>query len=1032
MKFTDLFIKRPVLAGVISLLIVVLGLRSLFSLPVNQYPRTQNSVVTISTTYYGADAATVAGFITQPLEGAIAQAQGIDYLSSSSAAGVSTITATLRLNYDANRALTEINTQVNSVKNQLPAQAQAPVLTVATGQTTDAMYMGFYSKDLPTNNVTDFLLRVVKPKLDSVTGVQTAELLGARQFALRAWLDSDKLAAHGLSAADVSAALTANNYLAALGATKGQMVTVPLTAGTDLHSLDEFKQLIVKQSGDSVVRLEDVANVTLGSENYDFNVAFGGVRSVFIGIKVAPEANILDVAKRVREAFPELQNQLPTGVTGQIVYDSTDFINTSIKEVVKTLLEALVIVAVVIYLFLGTFRAVLVPLVAMPLSLVGAFFIMLLLGYSINLLTLLALVLAIGLVVDDAIIVVENVDRHMKEEHKTPFQAALIAARELGSPIIAMTVVLIAVYVPIGFQTGITGALFTEFAFTLAASVFVSGIVALTLSPMMCAKIFTPDQDNGKFAKAIDHVFEKVRSTYTRWLRSLLGTYPVLITMGAIVVVMLVAMSMMSQSELAPEEDQGIVLSQVVGAPTATSDQMQTYAQQVYDIAHQAPEYKQMFQITGVPTVNAGIGGVLLKDWGDRTRSAHEIQLDLQDKWNKIAGARVAAFQFPPLPGSSGFPVQFVITTTEPFENLNAVAQQVMAKAQASGKFYYIDADLKLDAPQATVEVDRDKIAALGMTQQDVGQALGAALGGGYVNYFSIAGRSYKVIPQVQQVDRLNPSNVLDFYIKTPNAGLIPASTIAHLKYSVQPESITRFQQLNSVTISAVAAGSKGEAHQILGDALKAVAPAGYNIDYSGESRIFASQSGGLLVTFGFAVIIVFLALAAQFESFRDPIVILVSVPMALFGAMIFIFLGFASLNIYTEVGLVTLMGLISKHGILIVEVANNEQKKGLSKLDAILEATGIRLRPILMTTAAMVFGVVPLVIASGAGAAGRSAMGLVIFTGMSIGTLFTLFIVPAFYLLIGSNHEKASVDDEAAQDVRQLDDDMNAAKPAH
>ena len=1032
MKFTDLFIRRPVLAGVISLLIVVLGLRSLFSLPVNQYPKTQNSVVTISTTYYGADAATVAGFITQPLEGAIAQAQGIDYLSSSSAAGVSTITATLRLNYDSNRALTEINTQVNSVKNQLPAQAQAPVLTVATGQTIDAMYMGFYSKDLPTNNVTDFLLRVVKPKLDSVTGVQTAELLGARQFALRAWLDADKMAAHGLSAADVSVALTTNNYLAALGASKGQMVTVPLTAGTDLHSLDEFKQLIVKQNGDSVVRLEDVANVTLGSENYDFNVAFSGVRSVFIGIKVAPEANILDVAKRVREAFPELQNQLPTGVTGQIVYDSTDFINTSIKEVVKTLVEALVIVAVVIYLFLGTFRAVLVPLVAMPLSLVGAFFIMLLLGYSINLLTLLALVLAIGLVVDDAIIVVENVDRHMKEEGKTPLQASLIAARELGSPIIAMVVVLVAVYVPIGFQGGLTGALFTEFAFTLAASVFVSGIVALTLSPMMCAKIFSSDQDNGKFAKAIDRVFEKVHGTYTRTLRSLLGTYPVLIVMGVLLFVLLAIMFVMSQSELAPEEDQGVVLSQVVGSPTATSDQMQTYAQQVFDVAHQTPEYKQMFQITGVPTVNAGIGGVLLKDWGDRTRNAHAIQLDLQARWNKIAGARVAAFQFPPLPGSSGLPIQFVITTTEPFDNLNSVAQQVIAKAQASGKFYYVDQDLKLDAPQATVEVDRDKIAALGMTQQDVGQALGAALGGGYVNYFSIAGRSYKVIPQVQQVDRLNPSNVLNFYIKTPNAGLIPASTIASLKYSVQPESITRFQQLNSVTISAVAGVSKGEAHKILIDAVKAVAPAGYNIDYAGESRIFAKESGGFLITMGFAVIIVFLALAAQFESFRDPIVILVSVPLALFGAVIFIFLGFTTINIYTQVGLVTLMGLISKHGILIVEVANNEQKKGLSKLDAIIEATGIRLRPILMTTAAMVFGVVPLVIASGAGAAGRQAMGLVIFTGMSIGTLFTLFVVPAFYLLIGSNHEKTVGEDEALDDeARKLDAEM-APKPAH
>ena len=1005
MKFTDIFIRRPVLAMVVSLLIVVLGLRSLFSLPINQYPRTQNAVVTVSTTYYGADAQTVAGFITQPLESAIAQAQGIDYLSSSSSSGVSTITATLRLNYDANRALTEINTQVNSVKNQLPAQAQEPVLTVQTGQTTDAMYMGFYSDTLPTNNVTDFLIRVVKPKLDSIEGVQTAELLGARQFALRAWLDAKKMTAMGVTAADVSAALTSNNYLTALGASKGQMVTVPLTAGTDLHSVEEFKKLAVKQNGDAIVRLEDVATVTLGSENYDFNVAFSGVRSVFIGIKVAPEANILDVAKRVRTAFPPIQSQLPNGLTGQIVYDSTEFINTSIEEVVKTLLEALVIVTVVIYLFLGSFRAVMVPVIAMPLSLVGTFFVMLMFGYSINLLTLLALVLAIGLVVDDAIIVVENVDRHMKEG-KSILDSSLIAARELGGPILAMTVVLVAVYVPIGFQGGLTGALFTEFAFTLAGAVAVSGIVALTLSPMMCSRFFSADQNEGRFVKFIDHTFERVRGRYLRILHSLLNTWPVLIVMSLILIVLLGLMFKMSQSELAPEEDQGIVLSQVVGAPTATSDQMQTYADQVFKVGHDMPEYKQMFQITGVPTTNAGIGGVLLKDWGERTRSAKQIQQDLQAKWNKIAGARIAAFQFPALPGSSGLPVQFLITTTEPFENLNTIVQQVMDKARASGKFYFMDVDLKLDKPQATLEMDRDKITALGMTQQGVGQALGAALGGGYVNYFSIAGRSYKVIPQVQQVDRLNPDSLLDFNIRTPSGAMIPANTVAHFSYSVVPEAINRFQQLNSATISGVAGVSQDEALSYLKGLVQEVAPTGYTVDYAGQSRQFMNESGGFLVTMAFAVIIVFLALAAQFESFRDPVIILVSVPLALFGAMIFIFWGFSSVNIYTQVGLVTLMGLISKHGILIVEFANQLRKKGLSKRDAIEEAAGERLRPILMTTAAMVFGVIPLVIASGAGAAGRHAMGLVIFTGLSIGTLFTLFVVPAMYVFISGKHE--------------------------
>ncbi|PJC95636.1 multidrug efflux protein [Janthinobacterium sp. BJB1] len=1005
MNFTDLFIRRPVLAMVVSLLLVVLGLRSLFSLPINQYPKTQNAVVTISTTYYGADAQTVAGFITQPLESAIAQAQGIDYLSSSSSSGVSTITATLRLNYDANRALTQINTQVSSVKNQLPAQAQTPVLTVQMGQTTDAMYLGFYSKTLPTNNVTDYLSRVVKPKLDAVAGVQTAELLGARLFALRAWLDADKMAAFGVTAAEVSSALGNNNYLAALGTSKGQMVTVPLTAGTDLHSVEEFRKLVVKRSGDSIVRLEDLATVVLGSENYDFNVAFSGVRSVFIGIKVAPEANILDVAERVRASFPDIQSQLPAGLTGEIVYDSTFFINTSIKEVIKTLVEALLIVTIVIYLFLGSLRAVIVPVIAMPLSLIGTFTAMLALGYSINLLTLLAIVLAIGLVVDDAIIVVENVDRHMKQG-QSPLEASLLAARELGSPILAMTVVLVAVYVPIGFQSGLTGALFTEFAFTLAGAVAVSGIVALTLSPMMCSRFFRPEQDSGRFVQAIDRVFGKVHDSYRRLLRALLDTWVVLIVMAALLMVVLGLMFRMSQSELAPEEDQGVVLSQVVGDPTATSDQMQVYAEQIYQVAKAMPEYSQMFQITGVPTVNSGFGGMLMTPWGERARSAQEVQQDLQAGWNRIAGARVAAFQFPALPGSSGLPVQFVIATTEPFENLDAIAQQVLEKARASGKFYFIDTDLKIDKPQATVVIDRDSVAALGMTQQDVGQALGAALGGNYVNYFSIAGRSYKVIPQVLQVDRLNPSAVLDFHIKTPDGAMIPASTVAHIQYDVVPESINRFQQLNSVTLSGVSGASQGEVLAFMRETLAQLAPSGYTADYAGQSRQFVQESGGFIVTMLFAVVIVFLALAAQFESFRDPVVILVSVPLALFGATMFIFLGFASINIYTEVGLVTLMGLISKHGILIVQVANQLQKTGKSKREAVEEAAAVRLRPILMTTAAMVFGVLPLVIASGAGAAGRHAMGLVIFTGLSIGTLFTLFVVPAMYLFLAADHQ--------------------------
>jgi multidrug efflux pump len=843
MNFTDLFIRKPVLATTVSLLILVLGVRSLLSLSVRQYPKTQNAVVTISTAYQGADAATVAGFITQPLEGAIAQAQGIDYLSSTSTSGVSSITATLRLNYGANRALTEINTQVNSVRNQLPPEAQQPVLNVQVGQQIDAMYMGFFGEQLPNNNITDYLVRVVKPKLDSIEGVQVPEILGARTFALRAWLDPGRMAAYGVTATDVRTALANNNYLAALGTTKGQMVSVDLTAATSLHSVDEFKKLVIRQKDGAIVRLEDVGTVSLGAENYDFSTAFGGRNSVFIGIKVAPDANVLEVVKRVRTVFPGIQAEMPNGITGEIVYDSTKFISSSIDEVIKTLGESLAIVAIVIFLFLGSFRAVIVPLIAMPLSLIGAFFVMLAFGYSINLLTLLALVLAIGLVVDDAIIVVENVDRHMKEG-KPPLEASLIAARELGGPIIAMTIVLVAVYVPIGFQGGLTGALFTEFAFTLAGAVPVSGIVALTLSPMMTSRFFRSDQESGRFARFVDRQFERLLRGYRRRLHGTLDTWAVPVVMGVILLGGVVYLFMTSKSELAPTEDQGVVLTQIIGPPNATSQQMDVYSRQVFEIAKSIPEYDQMFQITGVPTTNQGFGGVLFKPWNERTKNATQLQQELQQKWNSVSAARVASFQFPSLPGSQGLPVQFVIKTTEPYQKLNDVAQAVLAKAQASGMFFYIDTDLKVDKPQTSVEVNRDLVATLGMTQQDVGAALSAALGGNYVNYFSIAGHSYKVIPQVLQNDRLNASQVLDYHIRTADGSLVPASTVATQKTEVVPEGIARFQQLNSATIFGVYfwASSQNQVLDFMRTTLRQVAPSGYSYDYS-EFRASSCRS---------------------------------------------------------------------------------------------------------------------------------------------------------------------------------------------
>ncbi|MDB5406543.1 MAG: multidrug efflux protein [Rhodospirillales bacterium] len=1010
MNVTDIFIRRPVLAMVVSLLILVLGVRAAGSLPILQYPRTENAVVTVTTTYYGADPDVVAGFITTPLETAIAQANGIDYMSSTSQSGVSTITVYLRLNYDADKALTEINTKISSVLNQLPSGTQQPVLTVAIGQTIDAMYIGFDSKVLAPNQITDYLVRVVQPKLQAVTGVQTAELLGGKNFALRAWLDPQKLAAYGLTATDVSTALSQNDYISGLGTTKGQMVEVNLTASTGLHTADQFANLVLKQANGAIIRLKDVADVTLGADDYDQQVAFDGQKAVYIGIQVAPAANLLDVVGGVRKILPDILAQLPQGLNGAVVYDSTAFVNSSITEVEHTLIEALLIVTLVVFAFIGSLRSVLIPIIAIPLSLIGTFTLMLVFGFSINLLTLLALVLAIGLVVDDAIIVVENVNRHL-EDGMRPVPAAIRAARELGGPIIAMTVVLVAVYLPIGFQGGLTGALFTEFAFTLAGAVTVSAVVALTLSPMMSSRLLKPHSTDRsgwqeRLVDFIDRRFDALRRRYERWLSGSLDFLPVTAVFALIVLSSIYFLYTSASSELAPQEDEGVILTLATNAPDATLQQRLLYDRQAYETFTKFPETDHVFQLD---VAGSDIGGAVLKPWDQRTATSNQLQPQVQQALNGIAGQRDVAFQPSPLPGSSGLPVQFVIGTTAPFAQLNEVAQQLLQNAQKSGMFIYLDTDLKIDQPQSTVEIDRDKTAQLGLKMSDVGGALAAMLGGGYVNYFSLDGRSYKVIPQVQQRYRLNPQQLLDYYIS--DSAPIPLSAVARITTRTVPESLDHFQQLNEATIQGVTAPgvTLGAALDELRSLAATTLPQGYSIDYGGLSRQYEQESGGFVTTFAFALIIIFLSLAALFESFRDPLIILVSVPMSIAGALVFISLGVggASLNIYSEVGLTTLMGLISKHGILMVEFANGLQQQGKSKREAIEIAAGIRLRPILMTTAAMVLGVAPLILARGAGAESRFQMGLVIASGLAIGTLFTLFVVPAVYTLIGADHSK-------------------------
>ncbi len=1010
MNFTDIFIRRPVLSSVVSLAILVVGLRSYSSLQVLQYPKTENGVVTISTAYPGADPDAIAGFITTPIEAAVAQANGIDYMTSTSQSGTSTITVNLRQNYDSSRAAAEINIKVNSVLNQLPIGSQQPAISVKVGQTTDALYMGFSSPTLAPNQITDYLQRVVVPKLQAVEGVQTAEILGGQYFSLRAWLDPKKLQAYGLTASDVSAALANNDYISAIGNTKGQMVQVTLTSTTSLHSLNEFRNLVVKQVNGSNIRLSDLGEVTLGADSYEARVAFDGRSGVFIGIQIAPSANLLTVIGGVRAVFPEIKAQLPQGLNGTIVYDTTDFVNSSIHEVVNTLLEALVIVMLVIFAFLGSLRSVLIPVVAIPLSLVGTLAIMLALGFSINLLTLLALVLAIGLVVDDAIIVVENVNRHL-EGGMAPVAAASQAAHELAGPIVAMTAVLLAVFVPIGFQGGLTGALFVEFAFTLAGAVTVSAVIALTLSPMMCSRLLKAhtaghDDWETRLVKYIDRRFDRVRTWYQARLERSLGYTPVTAVFIFIVLGSIFFLYGSAKSELAPQEDQGFVLMFSTSAPNATLQGKALYDTETFDMATRELKPQHVFQIDAP---GQSITGLAFPPRNQRKMGTDRIQQILQQKANTIAGQKIAVFQPPSLPGAFGLPIQFAIKTTEPAARLNDVSQAFLAEALKSGMFMFFDTDLKYDLPQSVIDIDRDKTAQLGLSMNQVGTALGGLLGGGYVNYFSMDTRSYKVIPQVDRVSRLNVDQLLNYPVATIGGVSIPLSTIASIRPVTVPETLNHFQQLNAATLSGVMSPgvSLDDALKYLQGLAARTLPQGYSVDYGGQARQFVQESGGVMATFGFAIIVVFLALAALFESFRDPLVILISVPLSIAGALLFIAIGVggATLNIYTQVGLVTLMGLISKHGILIVEVANREQATGKSKSAAIVAAAGIRLRPILMTTAAMVFGVLPLVFASGAGAASRFAIGLVISTGLAIGTLFTLFVVPGVYMLVGADH---------------------------
>lgn len=1035
MRFTDIFVRRPVLAIVINLLILIGGLQAIRSLNVRQYPKIESATVVVRTAYVGANADLVRGFITTPLERAIAAADGIDYIESQSVQGLSTINVRLKLNFDAAKALADISARVNQVRADLPPEAEIPAINIEPSDSARAaMYLSFGSSILDDNQVTDYLIRVVQPRLSAIEGLQRAEILGGRTFAVRAWLDPKRMAALRVSPSEVRRALSANNYLSAVGQTKGALTQLNLTASTDVTTLDDFKQLVIRDSGDTLVRLQDIANVEMGAENYDLEVRFSGKKAVFMGIWVLPNANSVDVIAAVRHEFDQIKSELPRGMRASIAYDSTTYIQSAIDDVVKTLSETVLIVIIVIFLFLGSLRSVLVPVVAIPISLIGAVLLAQVLGFTVNLLTLLAVVLAVGLVVDDAIVVVENVERNMREG-KSAFDAAIVGARELVGPIIAMTITLAAVYTPIGFQGGLTGSLFREFAFTLAGAVFISGIVALTLSPMMSSQLLRPPEQSGRLVKLIDAGFDRIKHTYGRWLQGTLKSrkpvYFVWILLGLLVV----PMYMFSPKELAPNEDQGVVFSVLDVPPNASLEQIVPYTEQIQSVYQETPEFHHSFQIT-FPT--GGFGGLVVNPWNERERTIFQIQPEIAKKLGSLAGIKAPAILPPALPSPGRFPVEFIIASTAEHDQIVGYAQELAKAAAQSGLFAFPPiVDVRIDQQQATVDIDRNKVATMGLNMQQVGSDLSAMLSGNFVNRFNIEGRSYKVIPQIERASRLTVEQLNDIHVSGPDGHLVPLSSIATIERGVEPRTLNRFQQLNAVKLSGVAPRSLDDGLKFLENKAREILPPGYRVGYTGESRQLREEGSRFLPAMGLAIVLIFLVLAAQFNSFRDPFVVLAgSVPLAMFGALIFTFLKFTgppglsygltegwttTLNIYSQVGLVTLVGLISKNAILIVEFANQQQLLGVPKIEAVHLAAQTRLRPILMTTIATVAGHFPLTLVTGAGAVARNSIGVVLVGGMAIGTLFTLFVVPAVYALVAKDHQKDLAKATANEDQLEL-----------
>lgn len=1013
-RFTDVFVRKPVLAIVINIAILAIGWRAISSLPVRQYPRLESSSIVITTVYIGASAETVRGFITTPIERAVSAIDGIDYIESTSTAGVSMVTVRLRLNHPSVNALAEISARLNQVRSELPPEAESPSVNI---QRTDKPYATFYisftSEQISLTQINEFLVREIQPVFQSIPGVQRVGVEGERPLAMRVWLDAARMDALDVTPIEVQAALARNNFVATVGRTKGPDVQIDLLTNTDLRGSEEFRDLIVRERGGTIVRLRDIARVELGSEEPVAQTGFRGTPSIYLSVWPLPSANELDVSAALRKRMEEVRPSLPSSIDMQLAYDGTYYMENAIKEIAKTLAETIGIVAIVVFLFLGSVRTVLVPLVAIPISLTGACIFMLMMGFSLNLLTILAIVLAVGLVVDDAIVMVENVSRHVRNGMK-PAEAALVAGRELAAPITAMTITLAVVYAPIGFQSGLTGMLFREFAFTLAAAVVVSGIVALTLSPIMSSALVGSGRE-GRFTAFVNRGFDRLRALYGRMLDWTLELRWTMAVAALLIAVTALPLYMLSGSELAPTEDEGFIISVVQSAPDATLAYTLRGFDDVNAVFAEVPERDTNFSVS---QTTAGFGGVKMRDWKTRDRTTTQILPEVFMGFSGITAVRVFPVLPPPLPGAGQFGVELMVTSNDDAGRMAQFIEPLKDAAMASGKFMFLECDLEIDLPQVRIEIDRQKVADMGLDLAAIGREMGILLAGGYVNRFNHDGRSYKVIPQVSDAERATPEQLLQLKVRTASGGLVPLSSFVTLRTEAAPRSLTRFQQRNSMKFygGVIPMFTKADALATLEEEARRILPPGYTLDYAGESRQLRQEGSSLAMTLGFALLLIYLVLAAQFGSFRDPLIVLLgSVPLAITGALVFAFLDWTTVNIYSQVGLITLVGLVAKNGILIVEFANHLQEGGLDRTAAVREASMTRLRPILMTSAATVFGHFPLVIVTGAGAAARNSIGIMLVSGMAISTIFTLFVVPSIYSLIAARREATTKRGEPA-----------------